>query len=50
MKTLASYANVGIAETCLCDVGVDVKTADQSGDWLKFREDETAYLEPYGCK
>ena len=48
MKALSLFANVGVAETYLRAMGVDVKTAKQFGNWLKFRE--TSHLESCGCK
>ena len=45
MKALSLFANVGIAETYLRARGVDVKTAKQFGNWLKFRE--TSHLESW---
>lgn len=45
LRALSLFANIGIVEAFLRTMGVDVKTAEQFGDRLKFREDETAHLE-----
>lgn len=50
LRALSLFANIGIADAFLRTMGVDVKTAEQTGDWLKFREVETSHLESCGCK
>ena len=46
LRALSLFANIGIADAFLRTMGVDVKTAEQTGDWLKFREVETRNASP----